>query len=168
MRIGFYQVLNVNIERHGNNNYAIADVFYKGEKAQRFESQITRVRLQPLFNQSSIGPKEIPIDLLTRYIIHIHDLQVTNQIDPFKLIYKVVWDVIESEEYSNSVDELGMIETDFLLDEIEAKNFEASILADDMHFDELERNLAKEFKVEENASADDDITEDDFDEDKLF
>lgn len=137
-KIGRYQVLKAYNEMHNGKVTPVAEVLFMEFGWTKFSNKVSKIRLRSLYNKSSDGPKEqYPIQKLYLHYILINDMyETTDQDNPNKIHYNVLWKVVKPENYDEIIQEENEITADFVQqDETAGFNMnllEAECLSDDV------------------------------------
>lgn len=137
---GLYLFNDVIFERHNGKSVPVGFGFHKTESSPSFGNNEFKVRLRSLYNQSSVGPKEmVPPSQLPKYIIHVMKLEVIPSLEnPAKPFHKVTWDVIIDEAHQDLIDTLSAIAMDFILQEEQEQEFSNQLLCDEYNINQQE------------------------------
>lgn len=143
VRKGLYLLNEVIYEIQNGRQVPIGVGYYKAESTPKFGSTEQKIRLGALYNNRSIGPKEIkPIDL-PKYLLHIQLLQeLPNEDKPESPFCQVIWDAIIDEDHQDMLDLHSAINADFILQEQEQKEFEDGFLIDEYNLSLQEKEVA--------------------------
>jgi hypothetical protein len=163
LQLGTYQIQNAYIEMHNGKQVPMATAIFMGLGWSKFDFQPRTIRLQGLYNSSSIGPKESypkdNIQSLNLYMVQIMDLVARpNPLNELKMQYLVRWDAYKPSNYDELIQEEMEIFGDILInDDIEAANLEElnSIAMDFLIMDQQHDSEVEEPEVDEENSEDD-------------
>jgi len=129
---GLYMLYKVTFEKHNGKLVPIGEGHHKSESSLRYSDQFVRIRLGALYNQISDGPKEIGVQELPNYLLHIKELiKLPHPTIPDKIFHKAIWDVIIDEEHQRMLDEHDAINADIFLQEEQESELANQFLYDD-------------------------------------
>jgi len=104
-QIGTYQVLDIYSELGNGQTVIMADVIYKGPNWSDFDRIPRQLRLQGLFNKSSIGPKEEFKGANIGNLNH-HLIIITNKIEDHEnKKFSIEWEAYKPINYNDLVQE---------------------------------------------------------------
>lgn len=163
LQLGTYQIQNAYIEMHNGKEVPMADAIFMGLGWSKFDSKPRQIRLQGLYNFSSIGPIDLfpknDIKSLNLYIVEIIDLvERPHPLNNLKMQYLVKWDARKPSGYDELIQEEKEILGDILINDlIEAANLEELnsiamdfLIMDQQHDSEIEEPETVEEVIEDD------------------
>lgn len=147
-QIGTYQVLDIYSELQNGQTVIMADVIYKGPNWSDFDRIPRQLRLQGLFNKSSIGPKEEFKGANIANLNH-HLITITNKVEDHEnQKYSIEWEACKPANYKDLLQE----EMDRIADQYEQDQGAIDTELDTIEMEELvfQQNQDEELGYEDH------------------